>query len=204
MNRIAVFTLIIAACHAAPAQLDAPAPLDAPSLDVSSLQSWTVPEGWRPELLPFPLSFAPTLTHQGVEEVRFPPGVFDPSSTMYWSYVIAWRLVDVADLDDSGLSAELTTYYRGLMAAVDSNHVITAPDQIVANAHSGSGGFTLAVHIFDAFNQGQPVDLLGSATRVDCDGGSLWVFELSPATTSIAAQLAQVGADARCGQPPVQ
>jgi len=37
-----------------------------------------VPQGWRSEVIRFPLDFAPSLAHRGYEDLRFPPGMFDP------------------------------------------------------------------------------------------------------------------------------
>jgi len=45
-----------------------------------------VPAGWRSEVIPFPLDFAPAIHHGGLEDLRFPPGMFDPRSPDYWSY----------------------------------------------------------------------------------------------------------------------
>lgn len=35
-----------------------------------------IPEGWRTETIPFPLEFAPELSYEGYEELRFSPGMF--------------------------------------------------------------------------------------------------------------------------------
>src|SRR5262249_653024 len=37
---------------------------------------WPLPEGWRSETIPFPLDFARDLPLEGVEELRFAPGMF--------------------------------------------------------------------------------------------------------------------------------
>jgi hypothetical protein len=42
--------------------------------------AWETPAGWRTETIPFPLEFAPSIAHAGVEELRFPPGFLDPES----------------------------------------------------------------------------------------------------------------------------
>jgi hypothetical protein len=188
----------------------APAVVDARSTDAAvpdAPGAWVLPAGWRSEIIPFPLDFAPALPHHGVEELRFPPGSFTLGAANYWSYAWAWRLDDGADLDAAALGAELTAYYRGLLVAVDSQHRITSPDQIVAEATVAStpgAGFVITAHIFDAFNQAQPVDLTGSARRVSCGAGSLWVFEVSPpASTAIRADLEALDGSVRCGQVPV-
>src|SRR5690349_9032408 len=71
--------------------------------DAAPASSWDVPAGWRSELIPFPLAFAPDLAHHGVEEARFPPGVFDVFSTNYWAYAFAWRIDDPGPPDATAL-----------------------------------------------------------------------------------------------------
>jgi hypothetical protein len=179
--------VVLAACGAAPPP---PAPPSA----------WPVPAGWRSEVLPFPLDFAPSLAHRGVEELRFPPGFFDPASGEWWSYEFAWRLDDPAALAPDTLAVELTTYFRGLVAAVDGDHRVTAPDRIAVAV-----GFDLAVraHLVDPFKTAEPIDLVGTAERRACGGGALWVIVLAPATTTIRSQLIDLARDAACGQRPV-
>ena len=42
--------------------------------------SMPTPEGWRTETIPFPLEFAPELEYEGLEELRFAPGMFDAAA----------------------------------------------------------------------------------------------------------------------------
>lgn len=172
--------------------------------DAAPASSWDVPAGWRSELIPFPLAFAPDLAHHGVEEARFPPGVFDVFSTNYWAYAFAWRIDDPGPPDATALSGELTAYYRGLLVAVDTNHLITMPDAIVAHAEpAGDDRFALTAHLFDSFNQAQPVDVTGTARRATCGAGSLWVFAVAPPGNAlIRDELDTLTAAAQCGQAP--
>jgi len=59
---------------------------DAAAYDAAMLSPWRLPAGWRSEVIPFPFAFAPGVVHTGVEELRFPPGVFNLGWTKYWSY----------------------------------------------------------------------------------------------------------------------
>lgn len=77
--------------------------------------TWPVPEGWKEETIPFPLGFAPTIAHRGVEELRFPPGFLKQEDPHAWAYTFVWRLEDRAELDEAQLAGELTAYFRGLM-----------------------------------------------------------------------------------------
>jgi hypothetical protein len=162
--------------------------------------AWPAPAGWRTEVIKFPLGFAPTIAHRGFEDIRFPPGFFDPASGDYWSYAFIWRTEDPAQLDAAALGAELTAYFRGLIAAVDEKqHRIAAPGEIVARATADGGArFRLSAHVFDAFKTAAPLDLVGFAERRPCRAGALWVFVLAPERTRIRPQLEELARAARC------
>jgi hypothetical protein len=182
MRRIVSVALLVACAHA----------------PASPPPAWPVPDGWRREVIPFPLDFAPTLAHRGFEEIRFAPGFFDPKAGGYWSYVFAWRLDDTAELDAVALGGELAVYFRGLVAAVDTKHRVATPEQISARATPAGGGFALAAHVFDAFGTGAALDLSGTATRRACGSGALWVVVLAPEATAVRAPLDALAAAARC------
>jgi hypothetical protein len=160
-----------------------------------------VPAGWKSEVIPFPLEFAPAITHRGVEELRFAPGFFDPDKPGYWSYAFAWRTDDAAALDGAALAGELTAYFRGLIAAVDEKHRIADRDAIVVTATAEGPRFTLAAHVFDAFKTAQPLDLTGWAARTPCGSGALWVFVLGPTASGVRGDLEALAKTAACDQP---
>jgi hypothetical protein len=179
----------------------APATPSAPTASADakpSLAGWDLPTGWRSEVIPFPLDFAPSLAHRGFEEIRFAPGMFDPAAPGYWSYAFIWRTDNDAVLDEAALGSELTTYFRGLIAAVDDKHRVTARDQIVVRAVRDGDRFKLTAHIFDAFKTAQPIDLTGWAERRACTTGALWIFVLAPAASGVRPQLDALGQSARC------
>ena len=197
VRRVKAFALAaLAACGAPPASALVPAP-----------PPWSVPAGWRSELIPFPLEFAPSLAHHGLEEIRFASGFFDPHAPGYWSYAFAWRL-DAQPLDASALGGELTIYFRGLIDAVDDKHEITDRNSIIvraaARATAAPASFTLSAHVFDAFTTKQAVELSGTAARHACAIGEIWVFVLAPAQSAVRAQLDALAAQATCDQPVVQ
>lgn len=189
MNR--ALALVLAACGTAP---PAPAP---------TVTSWRVPAGWKQETIPFPLGFAPSLAHRGVEELRFPPGFLDEASPNRWSYVFVWRLEDAATLDATQLGDELTTYFRGLLVAVDGDKKRIDPMQVTANASVHGSGFALRAHVIDTFKSAGPVDLVGTARRVACSRGAMWVVVLAPEASPIRSDLEALGAEASCTQTPV-
>ena len=183
-----------------------PLPRDPPVEPPAAAATWEVPDGWRSETIPFPLAFAPSLAHTGVEELRFPPGFFEPDSPEYWSYAFVWRTTDPAMLHGVEMAEELTTYFRGLVAAVDEKKAVQAPDEIIARAvdvaHPAEDGgdimLALRVHVFDAFGDARALDLEGTARRRSCpDGGALWTFLLTP-NEEMRGPLARLVATATC------
>jgi hypothetical protein len=191
----------ILACGSSPAPTGGAADLPESTRPAPASQPWRVPEGFRGETIPFPLDFAPGLAHQGVEELRFAPGFFDPEAPGYWAYTFVWRTSDPAELDAAALAAELTTYFRGLIDAVDQAKAITDRAAIVAQAESVGPRFAVTAHVFDAFKTKQPLDLVGWAERRACRVGAVWRFVLAPADTSLRPQLEALAAEAVCDQP---
>jgi hypothetical protein len=167
-------------------------------------QPWAIPAGFRGETIPFPLDFAPGVAHRGVEELRFAPGFFDPAAAGYWSYAFVWRTEDAAALTATGIGDELTTYFRGLIDAVDEAKAITDRGAIVVVATAAAAGserVTLTAHVFDAFKTKLPLDLVGWAERRACGAGALWRFVLAPAASTLRPQLEALAAGAACDQP---
>ncbi len=185
---------LVAACNAGPLT-----PFNAPV----ARTPWPVHEGWRSELLSFPLEFAPTLPYRGVEEIRFAPGFFDPEAPGYWSYAFAWRLEAYPAFEPTAIGAQLTTYFRGLVAAVDEGNEITDRDSIVVRAAGTERRLTLTAHVIDPFTTKRPVDLTGTALQMACPTGALWVFTFAPANSTLHRELDALAARAACQQPPV-
>jgi hypothetical protein len=195
--------IAFAACSGTATPTPSPSPTPTPTPKLST--PWTVPTGWKSETIPFPLDFAPAITHKGVEELRFPPGMFDPAAPGYWSYAFVWRTEDTALIAAPVLAAELTTYFRGLLGAVDEKQKkLPSLDAItveVKGSGEGEQRFTLTAHVIDAFKTYNAIDLVGWAERRACTKGAVWIFVMSPATSGIKADLESLAAGAQCDQP---
>ncbi len=76
------------------------------------------PEGWRSEVIEFPLKFASSLAYTGVEYVRFAPGWGEEGATDYFSYVFLWDIDQNPDLSTQKLESEMEIYFDGLMRMV--------------------------------------------------------------------------------------
>lgn len=187
-----VLVLAVAACGSSSSPPSAPAPAPA------AAEAWPLPAGWKREEIPFPLEFAPSLAHQGVEELRFPPGFLEVGAPARWSYVFEWRLRDAAELDAVALGAELTAYFRGLLVAVDGDKKRIDPSAIVATAELRGDRFALTAHVIDAFRDAAAIDLVGTAKRTQCAGVVVWRFVLAPAASPLRTQLDELAAHAPC------
>ena len=190
----------ILACGSSPRPTPSPPP-GPPGPPARPDQPWSTPAGFRGETIPFPLEFAPGLSHKGFEELRFAPGFFDPAAPGYWSYTFVWRTEDPAALDAAALGAELTTYFRGLIEAVDEAKQIANKDTIVARATAAGARLTVTAHVIDAFKTKQPLDLVGWAERRACGAGALWRFVLAPAASTLRPELEALAGEAACDQP---
>ncbi len=149
------------------------------TLAVSGSFQWPRPQGWREETIPFPLEFAPDLPYQGVEELRFSPGMFKPDQGGYWSYAFVWWLDGRPALDAAELSSSLKRYFTGLCTAVakDKGHPID-PARFAASVHAlaaarkqdhAVAAFAGTVDAYDAFVTGKPIVLNVEVWVWDCD-----------------------------------
>lgn len=131
---------------------------------------WPVPERWRAETIPFPLDFAPGIPLRGVEELRFPPGMFDPKAPLYFSYAFVFWLEGRPELNPANLEEILRDYFVGLTRTVADSRQLTldtAPIRAtlrpVATAKDVHGHPAQEVEgtvwTFDPFNTGAPLEL---------------------------------------------
>ncbi len=80
--------------------------------------SFTTPAGWKGERIALPPEFAPEMKLEGVELIHFAPGMFDPGSDSFFSYVFAISTAGDAALAEGAIHDELLAYYRGLARSV--------------------------------------------------------------------------------------
>lgn len=174
-------------------------PVATPPANASSPSSWLLPEGWTREEIPFPLEFAPSIPHRGVEELRFPPGFLKADSPNRWSYAFEWVVTDAADLDAPVLAAELTAYFRGLLVSVDGDKKRFDPTAIIATADAREDMFVVKARIFDAFGDAKAIELEGWARRTACGSERVvWRFVMAPPSSPIRKELDDLAARPPC------
>ncbi len=115
--------------------------------------SMPVPEGWRTETIPFPLGFAPDLPYEGLEELRFSPGMFDADSEQFWSYAFIWWVNLDSETDADSLSIYLDSYFQGLADAVAQSRELDISGAHFASSIEANEGasFSGVAETFDPF-----------------------------------------------------
>ena len=73
---------------------------------------------WRGERIELPPEFAPDMGWNGIEEIRFAPGMFDPKSDSFFTYVFVFSLPGDQKLTQEAVKKETLIYYRGLAKSV--------------------------------------------------------------------------------------
>lgn len=163
--------------------------------------SMPTPEGWRTETIPFPLSFAPGLPYQGLEELRFSPGMFRPEDEDYFSYGFLWLTKDPLDLDPAALAADLRAYFEGLGHAVRQSKklepvALDLPTRLAPTV--GGRALVGTSAAFDAFAAQAEVNLNVRVHRVAAPAGyrGALYFALSPQPLShpVWDTLSEIGA----------
>lgn len=136
--------------------------------------------GWRSERLAFPLEFAPSLPYKGFEELRFAPGMFDPKSDTYFTYVFFWWVEGNIEPTREQLEKELVVYFRGLSDTVGPARTLPiATNPVSARVHQvmafgrpqtdTSPRYRAVVQTPDPFNGGAMVTLNIEISSQYCD-----------------------------------
>ena len=153
--------------------------------------SLPMPDGWRGETIAFPLAFAPELAYEGLEELRFSPGMFKPESEDFWTYAFVWWVPLSTSLDAATLGSDLEVYFRGLSKSVNASQDFD-PGEMEFRASLAAEGdgeqFAGQVVTFDAFATRGPITLNVRIEVWRCEAAERLVvfFELSPQAKSHA------------------
>ena len=92
--------------------------LSAVPLVADAQEKLEAPEDWRGETIKLPPAFAPDMKLKGEEVIRFAPGMFQPGSDSFFTYVFAFEVEPRPELTEKILKDEFLKYYRGLCEAV--------------------------------------------------------------------------------------
>jgi len=81
-----------------------------------------IPKDWTIERFLIPISFAPQLSYNGVEDIRFTPGWGNEKSEEYWSYAFLWYLEGQVEMNSKTIESNLKAYYTGLIG-INGSHI---------------------------------------------------------------------------------
>jgi hypothetical protein len=125
-----------------------------------------IPEDWKYERIDLPMDFAPEMTYEGFEELRFGPGMFDLTSSTYFTYLFAVSFENTTKVKKSALEDFILQYYRGLCAAVAGSkepsidyNEINVRLKKTKKGKGRAAHYTAQLTFFDAFTNGQKITL---------------------------------------------
>lgn len=80
-----------------------------------------IPKDWTIERFLIPISFAPQIVYNGIEDIRFTPGWSKVNNDAYWSYAFLWYLDGEVKINSEIIESNLKAYYSGLINANGSS-----------------------------------------------------------------------------------
>ena len=125
-----------------------------PKAQDKTVELLKAPEDWRKEQLQLPLSFAPELDYEGIEDVRFAKGWSDKASEEFWTYTFVWYLDEYTTQKSSEYETSLALYFDGLLKRISKGKNIREkfiPTQAKIHYSEEDSTFLGQVTIFDAF-----------------------------------------------------
>jgi hypothetical protein len=90
----------------------------------------SIPKDWTIERFLIPISFAPQIAYEGVEDIRFTPGWANVKSDEYWTYAFLWYLNGSPKMNAKIIAENLKAYYTGLYR-INTDSTKTAPKQSI-------------------------------------------------------------------------
>jgi len=158
------------------------------------------PEDWRTEIIPFPLSFAPEISFEGIEDIRFAPGWAKKESPTFWTYAFVWHLDKDPALDARKIEITLEVYFDGLMKNVAANgkevSEIPKTSCLFIEDPNNPSTYIGKIKVHDAFFVKDIITLKVMATVINCSEQNKFntVFHISPKDfeDQVWEQLAQI------------
>jgi len=147
-----------------------------------------IKDSWRSERLTFPISFAPSLDYDGIEEVRFAAGWQDKNSPEFWTYTFLWYLDTNPELTKRKLRYDLAAYFDGLMNLVSDGKSKNFPSEVTVKRIGNSAFYEGEARIYDAFFTKDMITLHVSIEEQYCklDDKYTVLFRFSPKETDDA------------------
>ena len=141
------------------------------------------PSGWLFEQFALPPAFAPGVKYNGIEELRFSPGMFKKDTIGYFTYAFAARLDSVQAISQNEIRDYLLTYFKGLCSSTAKDRKLTIDTSkiTVLIAKKTVPGkdviYDALLNVFGVFADGAPVKL-NTEVKVLEDAGHKKVYLL--------------------------
>jgi hypothetical protein len=124
------------------------------------------PADWQFEQFPLPPVFAPTIKYNGIEELRFSPGMFKKEATSYFTYAFAARLDSTKNVTPADIKSYLLTYFKGLCSKTAADRKLSPVDTAAISVSierkktaDQETVYNILLHAFGVFADGAPVTL---------------------------------------------
>ena len=152
---------------------------------------------WRKELLKMPLSFAPEINYEGIEDVRFAEGWSKKDSPGFWTYAFVWYIKGNQKQTIENLERHLKLYFDGLMlpANHEEQNISGATVLFIENPNDGSS-FIGKVKTYDRFHTQEVISLNCTVKSYYCETKDMstvvFRFSIKPFEDDIWDKLKQV------------
>ncbi|MEO8712698.1 MAG: hypothetical protein ABI405_11270 [Parafilimonas sp.] len=177
---------------------------------LANTYTYSAPENWSPEIILFPMDFAPALPYKGFEDLRFAPGWGDSTSNERWAYTLLWWLDDTYNFDEKRIQQNLETYFSGLTHRravadkLDMSQYTAAKAKVqkIKTGNNDMATYTAEVNIFDAQVTKKPNTLHIKIHLKNCadTGNAILLYEVSalPFTEPVWHQLDKINDEFAC------
>lgn len=143
-------------------------------------------ESYGKEIIQLPVEWAPGMTIEGFEELRFSPGWNKVESPQFWSYVLSWDVKATAPLSQYELETNLEHYFDGLMRPNHWAKEFAEPlvQLIPAEPENGNVYYMARMKYFDGFHTGKVMSTNIQVTQHFCEKKqrTIVIFRISPKT----------------------
>ena len=173
---------------------------------------FNAPADWTKEMIIFPPDFAPSITFDGFEELRFAPGWGDSTSYQKWAYAIVWWINDSVAFNETSLKDTLEAYYSGLtwrrILADKQDTSLFKPASVLIQRTATLKGdletYYATAFIYDAQVTRQSGELYFKIHIKDCGDRTKTIVLIEVAENSFSApvwkELGKVNEDFRCSK----
>jgi hypothetical protein len=124
------------------------------------------PAGWEFERFNLPPVFAPDFPYQGVEELRFSPGMFKKDTPDYFTYAFVAQLDNTISISKDAVENYLLNYYKALCSATAKDRKLMIDTSkinihLTKNEHTAENEiiYNAEANVLGVFADGAPVKL---------------------------------------------